>query len=456
MTPLRSSGSLPARRLGGALFAALVTFLAAGAGAARAQMPPRPEPAPGEPAAPAPGEPAAPAPGEPAAPADLQPAPGPGDGAEPQEEPDDPAQDEPGQPPERQRAGIPRLDVYFPEGDLDLRVNRLINKVFFEGQVKYNFIDGDITAFLRYRYYGASRVTQFTVFDSLEFDDLEELSDEYDRVRGTLLLLQWPHSYHQRAYALFEIDRLSSNIPALQFDNNRTNTYVRFGYQLGTPGDARSNAIVGETRARSERLFTSVREIGPGGAGFTGAVTYGFDWLNGNYSYIKLEAETLKRFDISASTFLVGRLHGGTFVDRQQIRDDPELEEVDLFSIPRSEYFRLDGRDNLRGLSERRRGTEELHTTWEYFFPWFLGASHQFVKLEWQNWYWILYSGLGTIGFTRDVYTDFDTYVPDVGIGFESSFRFRRKYRFFLSGIVAQALKGDNDVEVRLSVKSYR
>ena len=45
-----------------------------------------------------------------------------------------------------------RLDVYFPEGDLDLRVNRLVNKVFFEGQVKYNFVDGDITAFLRYRY----------------------------------------------------------------------------------------------------------------------------------------------------------------------------------------------------------------------------------------------------------------------------------------------------------------
>src|SRR5687767_3761916 len=49
---------------------------------------------------------------------------------------------------------LPRLDVYFPEGDLDLRVNRLINKVLFEGQVKYNFIKGDISAFLRYRYYG--------------------------------------------------------------------------------------------------------------------------------------------------------------------------------------------------------------------------------------------------------------------------------------------------------------
>jgi len=43
-----------------------------------------------------------------------------------------------------------------------------------------------------------------------------------------------------------------------------------------------------------------------------------------------------------------------------------------------------------------------------------------------------------------------------VGIGFESSFRLRRKYRFFLSGIVAQALKGSGGVEARISVKSYR
>src|SRR6185436_19058310 len=58
------------------------------------------------------------------------------------------------------RAGeglLPRLDLYFPEGELDLRVSRLINKVLFEGQVKYNFLSGDISAFLRYRYYGYKR-----------------------------------------------------------------------------------------------------------------------------------------------------------------------------------------------------------------------------------------------------------------------------------------------------------
>jgi hypothetical protein len=439
------------RRLGLPL---LLLALSAGVGAAQEPPPPTTEPPPTE--LPTPTEPP-PAAGATTTVQEAGPPPDPPDPDDPNTAPagEEPAADLPPAQPARDRF-LPRLDVYFPEGDLDLRVNRLINKVFFEGQVKYNFVDGDITAFLRYRYYGARRITQFTVFDAVEFDDIEKLSNEFDRVRGTLLLLQWPHSYHQRTFALFEIDRIFSNKPALRFNNNRTNTYVRLGYQLGTPGDARSNAIVGETRARSERLFTAVREIGPGGAGFTGAVTYGFDWLNGSFDYVKLEGEMLKRFDVSASTFVVGRLHGGTFLEKQQIRDDPELEPVDQFSIPRSEYFRLDGRDNLRGLKERRRGTEELHTTWEYFFPWFLDASRELWRLEWQNWYWILYSGIGTVGFDRDVLTDSSSYVPDVGVGFESSFRFRRKYRFFLSGIVAQALKGSGGVEARISVKSYR
>jgi hypothetical protein len=359
-------------------------------------------------------------------------------------------------PPQGPREGfLPRLDVYFPEGDLDLRVNRLINKVFFEGQVKYNFVDGDIDAFLRYRYYGFRRVTQFTVFDSIEFRDIEDLSSDFDRVRGALILFEWPHDYNHRTFLLAEIDRIFSNIPALRFNNDTTNDYLRFGYQLGTPSD-RSTAIVGETRARRERLFTAVREFGPGDAGFTGAVTYAFDYLNGDYEYVKLEAEGVKRFDVTPRTFLIGRLHGGSFLYKRDVREGPEIPIEDQFSIPRSEFFRLDGRENLKGISDRMPGLEELHTTWEYFFPWFLDASRDFLRLEWQNWYWVLYGGMGTVGFDREVYADFDSYIPDVGIGFESSFRLRRKYRFFLSGIVAQALKGDGGVEARVSVKSYR
>src|SRR5437764_11109491 len=102
-------------------------------------------------------------------------------------------------PPKPSDRFLPRLDIYFPEGDLDLRVNRLINRTFFEGQVKYNFINGDITAFLRYRYYGYNRTTQFTVFDSISFDRIDQnVTSDFDRVRGTLLLMEWPHSYNNR------------------------------------------------------------------------------------------------------------------------------------------------------------------------------------------------------------------------------------------------------------------
>jgi hypothetical protein len=355
---------------------------------------------------------------------------------------------------------LPRLDVYFPEGDLDLRVSRLINKVFFEGQVKYNFVKGDISAFLRYRYYGYRRITQFTVFDSIEFQEFQDFSNDFDRVRGSLLLVQWPLSYHRRTFLLTELDRISTNKEEFAeiLRRGETNTFVRLGYQIGTPEDARSNAIVGETRARIERLFTAYREIGPGGAGFTGAVTWGLPYGIGDFDYAKVEAEALKRFDVSERTFLVGRVHAGTFFykdDRppEELPEDPQ--QGDLYTVPVSEYFRLDGRENLKGLDERKRGTEELHTTWEYFFPWFLNASHDFLKLEWQNWYWILYAGAGNVGFDREIYTDFDSYIPDVGVGFESSFGFR-KYRFFLSAIVAQALKGEGGVEARISVKSYR
>lgn len=357
---------------------------------------------------------------------------------------------------------LPRLDVYFPEGELDLRVNRLINKTFFEGQVKYNFIDGDISAFLRYRYYGYKRTTQFTVFDSIEFDDIDDsVSEDFDRVRGTLLLLQWPHSYTQRTFGLVEIDRISSNKrptgSEFFFRKDQTNTFMRLGYQLGTPDEARSSAIAGETRARTERLFSAFREFGPGDFTITAAVTYGFPSL-GEFDYLKFEFEALKRFDITLRTFLIGRLRGGTFphvapADTEALPPQPDA--IDFLAVPRSETFKLDGRENLKGLDDSDRGTEQLLTTWEYFFPWFLESNHPFMKLNFQNWYWILYAGLGTIGLDREVYTDFDTYIPDVGIGFESSLTLK-KYQFFLSGIVAQALKGDGGIEARISVKSYR
>jgi hypothetical protein len=456
-----------------ASLALLAVSLLAAPVCARQEPPPQPAPV-AEPQTAPPSEPPAPPPAEPQAapPAEPQTAPPPAEPTAP--EPPAPAPPEPSgtggegvtpgvEVPARSQEGVlPRLDVYFPEGDLDLRVNRLINKTFFEGQVKYNFISGDITAFLRYRYYGYSRTTQLTVFDAITFDEIDQnVTDDFDRVRGTLLLLQWPYSYNHRSFAMAEIDGVSSNRRerGSQFFVRRdsTNTFLRLGYQVGAPDEGRSSAIAGETRARTERLFSAFREFGPGESTVTLAGTYGFDFGIGDFDYLKLEFEALKRFDTSARTFLVGRLRGGTFPHIGRADPGsllPQPDRIDFLAVARSEAFRLDGRENLKGLTERRRGTELLFSTWEYFFPWFLESHHRFLKLDFQNWYWILYTGIGTIGFDREVYTDFDTYIPDAGIGFESSLRLL-KYRFFLSGIVAQALKGDGGVEARISVKSY-
>lgn len=362
----------------------------------------------------------------------------------------------------REQSLVPELDVYFPEGELDIRINRLTKKVFAEGQVKYNFVDGDISAFLRYRYYGFSRTYQLSVFDEVEFEDIEEFSNEFDRVRGILLLTEWPHSFHHRTFLLTELDRISSNREELVFDTGKTNLFLRFGYQIGTPDDERSNAIVGESRARVERLFTAFRRIGPGDAGVTTAVTWGTDLAVGDFDYVKIELSGLKRFELPRGFALFGRVHAGTFPVKAELDREIDLEGdlpiTGVYAIPREEFFRLDGRDNLKGLDERLRGTEELHSTWELVYPWFVGENYKRIGLDWQNWYWVLYGGIGTIGFDEDIFgefgSEFGDFIYDVGVGFEASFRLR-DYEFFLSGLLAQAFNAEGGVQFRLSLKSY-
>ncbi|MGD2113468.1 MAG: hypothetical protein PVG07_00335 [Acidobacteriota bacterium] len=360
---------------------------------------------------------------------------------------------------EEDRTLLPELNVYFPEGELDLRVNRLVRKVFVEGQVKYNFVDGDISAFLRYRYYGYKRTYQLSVFDEVEFEDIEEFSNDFDRTRGVLLLTQWPQSFHRRAFLLTELDRITSNKRELFFDTGKTNLFMRLGYQIGTPNDDRSNAIVGEDRARLERLFTAFRKIGPGDAGLTGALTWGTDLALGDFDYTKLEVAGIKRFELPRGAFLFGRAHAGTFPDFEildrDLEEDPRLPSTGRFSIPREEFFRLDGRDNLKGLDERLRGTDEIHFTVETLFPWFVDQRRRFLKLDWRNWYWVLYAGTGNIGFDSDIYTELGDYVYDVGVGMETSFTLR-EFEFFLSGLVADSFNTEEGgVTARFSLKSY-
>lgn len=349
---------------------------------------------------------------------------------------------------------FPRLDFYFPEGQMDLRVQSLIKNAYYAGQVRYDFVSGDISAFLRYRYYGYKTVYQIGVFDEVEFPNLQNLSNDFTRTRGSLLLLQWPHNYHSRSYLLTELDRYTSNKEEYRYSTNKTNTFIRLGHQLGTPNDRRSNAIVGETRAYTEQLFTPHQKIGPHATGLTGALTWAFDNLGGDFRYLKAEGELVKRFELPRESALVGRLHAGTFPYKQTVRTDPLLDPLDQLSIPRAEYFRLDGRDNLKGVADELRGTDQVLTTWEYFFPWFLGEERQALGARWQNWYWIAYVGAGTIGLDRSVMTDFNSYIPDAGIGFESSIRIRN-YTFFLAGVVARAFDPVGGLKARLSVKSY-
>ncbi|HEV8238917.1 MAG TPA: hypothetical protein VGS57_06080 [Thermoanaerobaculia bacterium] len=367
-----------------------------------------------------------------------------------------PADHPEGEPADTEDHTWPKLDVYIPEGELDLRLDRSLRNAFFEGQVKYNFVKGDITAFLRYRYYGYRRTYRLALFDAVEFPGVEKLSNDFFRTRGTLLLVQQPWDYYSRSFLLAELDRISSNKRELAFTTNRTNTFIRLGHQIGTPDDSRSNAIVGESRAEVAQVLTAHRRIGPWGAGLTGAATWGFDYLGGDFSYLKLEAEGLKRFDLPLRrSFVIARLHAGAFPAKHRVREtDPEAFAGDQYAIPQPELFRLDGRNAMKGLAGHRRGTEELHATTELFVPWFAGEDRRALRLRWQEFYGVLYTGAGSVGFDRSIYRRFGDYALDAGIGFEAAARLRN-YSFFLTGIVAGTIRPSGHVEAQLSVKSY-
>ncbi len=351
------------------------------------------------------------------------------------------------------RAVVPEIDIYFPEGDLDLKLQRLIKNAFVQGQVRYNFVKGDILSSLRYRYYGRERIWQIGVFDELNFDRLEELSNDFQRVRGGLVQVELPAGNSRRAFALAEVDRLSSNKIEQLYSTQRTNMFVRVGYQIGTPDDARSNAIVGESRSRIESLFTAHRRIGPSGFGLTGALSYSFDDLGADFSYLRAELEGLKRWSLGGD-FLITRLHVGSFLDSEIVRPTESLPR-NRFAIPYDELFRLDGREALKGLDHSQRGTNEIHITAEWFLPWFASEARRALGVEWETWYWIGYLGTGNVGFTEQVLTDWSDYVADVGFGFESSFHAGR-YVFFLAGVAAQAIDQDGDLKLRLTVRSSR
>src|SRR5205085_12414605 len=97
-------------------------------------------------------------------------------------------------------------------------------------------------------------------------------------------------------------------------DTRKNNSYTKRGFQYGTQFNERMNAIVGESRGRIVPVLTAFRDSGPQKLGLAGAITQSARISTGDYKYTKLEAEALRRFDVTGTSFIFSRLHAGTFL----------------------------------------------------------------------------------------------------------------------------------------------
>jgi hypothetical protein len=351
---------------------------------------------------------------------------------------------------------VPDVNFYLPEGRADIRLLKPIRNSLFESQIDYNFVSGDISAFLRYKYYGRRATSTFSFFDSIEFEELERFSNDFSRTRGGLYLQRRPINYYNRLYGLFEFDRLTFSKPVDHPDANRTNLYVKFGYQFGTPSDERSNALVGEARDRILNLFTAFREIGPRGRGLSVAATYGFDFLGGDYRYVKTEMEALQAISLPHRNRLVVRFHAGYFPYKKTVREEFDPQIGTPFSIPRYELFRLDGRQELKAYRGTERGPNEAHLTTEYVLPVFIDESRRFLGLHWNSLYAIGYAGAGNVGNEKSIYTRIQDYKVDAGVGFEASLSWR-SYRALLGALGAKTfINGVKGPRLLITLRTYR
>ena len=189
------------------------------------------------------------------------------------------------------------------------------------------------------------------------------------------------------------------------------------------------------------------------------AVTYGFDYLGGDYRYVKAEVEALQAIALKNRHRLVMRLHAGYFP--YKLRVAPEGEPVDPerstpFLIPRYELFKLNGRDELKGYRGAERGPNQVHFTAEYVVPIFTERPRRLLGLDWTSLYGILYSGTGNVGDTTSIYGEFSDYRVDAGAGIESAISYRR-YRAFMGALVAYTfVNGTGNPRFLLSLKTYR
>ncbi len=371
------------------------------------------------------------------------------------------------------RDSLPSVNVYLPEGEASVRLRKLIRNVLFESQIDYEFVNGDISTFLRYKYYARNYTYRIGVFDSIEFPDItSDSTKEFERVRGGLLLVGVPKDYNNRWFALLQDDRLTFG-DTDRPDNRKNNIYMKVGYQFGTQFDERMNAIVGEQRGRITPVLTAFRDIGPQRTGIAAAITQAGEIATGDYTYTRFEAEGLRRFDVSSTSFVFSRLHVGAFLARNDAdpmpvprdRDgDGDLDPVpewEKYQIPQAELFRLGGREALKSVktNDSTIGTHELHLTNELFVPIFRNRNYKLWRLYWNTLYGIGYVGAGTVAFNASDITDTSRAVADVGLGTESAIT-AGDYDVYLSVIVAHTVAGPDEIDrgtrVRFSIRTVR
>jgi hypothetical protein len=368
------------------------------------------------------------------------------------------------------RDTLPSVNIYLPEGEASIRLRKLIRNVLFESQIDYEFVNGDISTFLRYKYYARNYTYRLGVFDSISFPDLTDDSDkEFERVRGGLLLIGVPKDYSNRYFFLLQDDRLTFG-DTDRPDNRKNNIYTKIAYQYGTQFDERMNAIAGEQRGRITPVLTAFREIGPQRTGLAAAITQAATVATGDYTYTKFEAEGLHRFDLTSTSFIFSRLHVGSFLSRDEVDPEPvprdrdgdgEIDptpEWEKYNVPQYELFRLGGREALKSISsgEGEIGTQEVHLTNELFVPIFRNKNYKLGRLYWNTLYGIGYVGVGAVGFET---SDLGDPVLDAGIGTESAITFG-DYDVYLSVLAAHTIQGtdkiDGGTKVRFSIRTVR
>src|SRR5688572_7142309 len=183
------------------------------------------------------------------------------------------------------RDTLPSVNIYLPEGQASIRLRKLIRNVLFESQIDYEFVNGDISTYLRYKYYARNYTYRLGLFDTIEFPDLQSSKDKnFERVRGGLLLVGVPKDYNNRYFVLVQNDQLTFG-DVLRPDDQTSNIYAKVGYQYGTQFDERLNSIVGEQRGRITPVLTAFRDIGPQKTGLAAAVTQAARVLSSDYTY---------------------------------------------------------------------------------------------------------------------------------------------------------------------------